>query len=152
MTTTDISRYGTLEATADGFVLRFERHFAVSPARLWQALTQPSEVAAWLAPMSGRIVGGGNPRFVFAPPGVEVGWRILECQPGELLVHTWDSAAGEPGSIVRWELQPEGDGTRLTLSQHFRTGADIPSATSGWRTHLDRLEQHLETSSEEGQA
>lgn len=148
MTTTDISRYGTVEATGEGFVLRFERQLAAPPSRVWQALTAPSELAAWLAPMEGEIAAGATPRFRFEPSGVEVAWEIRECRTFELLIHTWESAAGERGSIVRWELESEGSGTRLRLTQQFRTRTDIPSATSGWREHLDRLEQHLESNSE----
>lgn len=148
MTTTDISRYGTVDATGEGFILRFERHLGAPPSRVWQALTTPSELAGWLAPMEGEIAASAHPRFRFEPSGVEVGWEIIECRPAELLVHTWDSAAGERGSVVRWELCAEGSGTRLTLTQQFRTRADIPSATSGWREHLERLEQQLESDSE----
>jgi len=47
--------------------------------------------------------------------------------------------AGAPVSVVRFELAPDGDGCRLTLTNTHVVGADLASVGAGWHTHLEGL-------------
>ena len=49
MTETSASYDGTLERTADGGVIRFERHLAYSVAAVWDAITNPERIASVLS-------------------------------------------------------------------------------------------------------
>jgi hypothetical protein len=45
---------------------------------------------------------------------------------------------------VRWELAPDGDGARLTLTVTTPLGEDPGRACAGWEAHLEMLEAALE--------
>jgi uncharacterized protein YndB with AHSA1/START domain len=89
--------------------------FEGAPSRIYGALTD----AAQFSEMS-----GGAPAEIDAKPGgafscfggMIVG-RNVECSPGALLVQAWRARTWEPGvySIVRFELRPEGGGTRVVM-------------------------------------
>lgn len=63
---------------------------------------------------------------------------ITELEPPKLLAWTWP-ADSHLGSVVRWELEPDGDGCRLTLTQTGLTGPALLGVASGWHTHLEGL-------------
>ena len=76
----------------------------------------------------------GSPGWVAAVSAVEAG-RLLE--------YSW-SSPGEPTRPVRWEIAPEGDGTRLTLTLRVPSSEDPGRACAGWEAHLEMLEAALE--------
>ena len=50
------SRYdGTMERTADGGVIRFERHLAYPIREVWDAITNPARLADWWLPFDADI-------------------------------------------------------------------------------------------------
>ena len=56
MSDVDTSRYdGTVERTADGGVIRFERHLAYPVRDVWGAITNPARLAAWWLPFDADI-------------------------------------------------------------------------------------------------
>ena len=93
----------------------FERRFAAPRERVWRALTDPEELAGWLAPAEIDLQVGGSVVLKF-DDGDERG-TITELRPTEVLAYTWNE--GETDSLVRFELLAEGDGTRLTLRHTF---------------------------------
>ena len=60
-----------------------------------------------------------------------------------LLEYSWSTPA-EPRRPVRWEIAPEGDGSRLTLTLRTPQGEDPGRACAGWEAHLEMLEAALE--------
>ena len=46
---------GTLERTADGGVIRFERHLAYPIREVWDAITNPERLADWWLPFDADI-------------------------------------------------------------------------------------------------
>jgi uncharacterized protein YndB with AHSA1/START domain len=112
---------GTLERTADGGVIRFERHLAYPISEVWDAITNPARLADWWLPFDADITvdlrEGGQ--MVFAATGDEpmtITSTILRVEPPMLLEHTHV----DPGSYMRWELEPVDTGCVLRLS-HFVT-------------------------------
>ncbi len=111
---------GALERTADGGVIRFERHLP-SPIRdVWDAITNPARLAEWWLPFDADITvdlrEGGE--MVFARRGEEavtMTCTILRIEPPMLLEHTHAEA-----SYLRWELESVDTGCVLRLS-HFVT-------------------------------
>jgi uncharacterized protein YndB with AHSA1/START domain len=113
----------------------FERHFAAPRERVWRALTDPSELAGWLAPAEIDLRVGGLVVLKFED-GDERG-TITELLEPELLAYTWNE--GETDSLVRFDLQPDGDGSRLTLRHTFEGKVDLSSYGGGWHHHLEQL-------------
>ncbi|MEZ5230514.1 MAG: SRPBCC domain-containing protein [Acidimicrobiales bacterium] len=77
------TRYdGVLERTADGGVIRFERHLAYDVADVWDAITAPERLADWWLPFDADItvdlrVGG---EIVFTDgPMVTRSWSARSC-------------------------------------------------------------------------
>ena len=120
----DSSYDGTLERTADGGVIRFERHLPYPIRDVWDAITDPERLADWWLPFDADITvdlrEGGQ--MVFAGRGDEpmtMTCTILRVEPPMLLEHTHADA----GSYMRWELEPVDTGCVLRLS-HFVTDPD----------------------------
>jgi uncharacterized protein YndB with AHSA1/START domain len=112
---------GSLERTADGGVIRFERHLPYRIHDVWDAITDPARLADWWLPFDADITvdlrEGG--RMVFAGRGEEpvtMTFTILRVEPPTLLEHTHVDA----GSSLRWELEAVDTGCVLRLS-HFVT-------------------------------
>ena len=56
----DRSRYGTVHKRADGYQLRFERQLHHPVEKVWAALTDPAQLAQWLAPGEIELTLGGE--------------------------------------------------------------------------------------------
>ncbi len=117
----DTSYDGTLERTADGAVIRFERHLPYPTSEVWDAITDPARLADWWLPFDADITvdlrQGG--RMVFVGRGdepVTMTFTILRVEPPTLLEHSH----ADPDSSMRWELEPVDTGCVLRLS-HFVT-------------------------------
>ena len=127
------------------FVLRYERRLDHPVDRVWAALTEPDELAGWLAAaMLEPSVGGevmlhwlntddeGNEAILH---GVITGWT-----PPELLEYATDIHG-----LMRWELRADGDGTALTFVNENDHSADhLLLVLAGWHIHLDHLEDALD--------
>ena len=117
---TDARDDGTLERTADGGVIRFERHLAHPIGTVWDAITNPARLADWWLPFDADVTvdlqEGGQIVFAGAPDGepVTITCTILRVEPPTLLEHTHVEAH----SSMRWELEPVDAGCVLRLS-HF---------------------------------
>jgi uncharacterized protein YndB with AHSA1/START domain len=140
---------GTLEPTATGAVLRFERRLPHPVAEVWAAVTEPTRLADWWLPFDADITVDLRPGglMVMSATGAEpvtITCEILRVEPPVLLEHTHVG----PDSRLLWELEPDGDGCLLRLS-HFVTdrAAAIDNCYAvGLHTSLDRLAPCLEGS------
>ncbi len=137
---------GTIEATASGAVIRFERHLAHPVTEVWAAITEPARLAEWWLPFDADITVDLRPGGLMVMTGtseepVTMTCEILRVEPPVLLEHTHI----DPGSRVRWDLEPVGDHCVLRLS-HFvtdpATAIDNGYAV-GLHTSLERLAPHL---------
>jgi uncharacterized protein YndB with AHSA1/START domain len=113
----------------------FERRFEAPRERVWRALTDPDELAAWLAPAEIDAREGGSVVLKFSD-GVERG-TITELREPEVIAYTWNE--GKTDSLVRFELEPDDGGTRLRLRHTFEGEVDLPSYGGGWHHHLGLL-------------
>ena len=76
------------------------------------------------------------------PEKMSFGGTMTQCEPPRLLAYTWDFE-DEPSEVC-YELQEAGDRVRLVLTHRKLTSHDeIISASGGWHTHLDILEDVL---------
>jgi uncharacterized protein YndB with AHSA1/START domain len=124
MNDTTSSNDGTLEHTADGGVIRFERQLAYPIREVWDAITTPARLAEWWLPFDADITvdlrEGGEMVFAGIGDGAPtVTCTFLRVEPPMLLEHTHPDSA----SYMRWELESVEMGCVLRLS-HFVTDVD----------------------------
>ena len=124
-------------------------------SKVWDALTNPSLIKEYLygtAVTSDWKVGSPiTYRGEWQGKNYEDKGEILQIEPDKLLVSTfWSSLAGLPDlpenyKTVRYELFPEGDGTKLTITQdNNATQEEADHSTQNWTTVLDKLKELLE--------
>ena len=129
---------------SDGrWTLVFTRVLRHAPDRVWTALTDPAELAAW-APFDTErdlgTIGSTTLTMAGSPPGEEstnqAEVRIAD-RP-RVLEYTWGT------DLLRWELEPMGSGTKLVL---FHTISDRewgPKVAAGWHICLDVAERMMD--------
>jgi uncharacterized protein YndB with AHSA1/START domain len=140
------------------FVL--ERSYEAAPATVFAAFAEPSAKARWFAGPGDWESGGyeldfrvgGHERVAGGPPGGPIHTyeaRYQDIVPDERIVLTYDMYMDETRisvSLMTVEFQPEGDGTRLVLTEQdaFLDGYDVPAERErGTRELLDALGAEL---------
>lgn len=140
-----------------------EINIAAPVDRVWAVLTEPEHVGTWF--------GQGSPTEVDLRPGgtmvLDHGQyglfrtRIEKVDPPHYLAYRWASAyPGEAATdsnstLVEFTLTPDGEGTRLTLSESGFASLSIPpervptagydSHSAGWTEVLGNLRGYAET-------
>jgi uncharacterized protein YndB with AHSA1/START domain len=136
----DHSRYGTVHTRADGYQLRFERHLRHPVEKVWAALTNPAQLAQWLAPGEVELTLGGRVYLAFTDGDSVIDGQVTAIAPPRLLEFSWADKGDDLG-IVRWELMADGGGTRLILTHTVPEAArdfGLP-ALAGWHSLLEQL-------------
>ena len=140
---------GTLRRIDGGWELRFERRLRHSPERVWKALTTGGGLACWLAEAEIDQRPGGRmdlnfrqPDHAFMPDTPDRRLQaneVLVVRPYSRFEHTFGNNAE---SVVSWRLEPDGDGTHLTLIHRVpESWADARSnVLSGWHHHIEGLD------------
>lgn len=128
-----------LRADGDTWGLVLERELRHAPGVVWKALTDPAQLREW-APFDadGSLGAAGNRVTLttvnaggFASEAV-----VTRADEPRLLIYNWGD------SDMRWELEPLGGGTRLTLW----TSIDrryIAMGAAGWHLCFDILDYFL---------
>jgi uncharacterized protein YndB with AHSA1/START domain len=130
---------GRVIARGDGlYDIVLERRLKKSVEKVWAAITIPERIACWFAEVELEPRVGGRYKLYFLQNDYGVDGEITAFEPLRLLAHTWPTAQDRPASIVRYELEPDGEGCRLTLTQ---AGLDKASlvALPGWHAFLEAL-------------
>ncbi len=137
-------------ASADR-VLVITRLLAAPLALVFQAWTDPERMMRWYAPEgletpyaeADLCVGGRFRVLMREADGKEhdVSGEYREIVQNRKLVFTWSWVRSpEDISLVTVELEPEGDGTRLTLThEQLPDSEERDSHQSGWSTALNKL-------------
>jgi len=149
---------GTVHQDGEVVVLRFERHVAHPPEKVWRALTESEHLRHWFpADVVGERVAGAELRFVFWPETVEqagveieatgvslddpqLPGRMITWDPPRMLELTWDT------EHLRFELEPVDAGTvlRVTIRASEPGPRGYESTAAGYHTCLDALADHLD--------
>jgi uncharacterized protein YndB with AHSA1/START domain len=115
------------------------RELRHSPEKVWQALTDPAHLREW-APFDadGTLSTGATVKLttVGAPRPHVTETKVTRADAPKLLEYGW------AGNDMRWELEPSGSGTRLTLW----TSIDrrfIAMGAAGWHVCFDVLDRLL---------
>ncbi len=133
--------------------LTLKRRLKASPAKVFAAWTDAEKVKRWFAPGEATTIRaesdarvGGRYRFVMrAPDGEEhdVSGVYRDVVANQKLVFTWAwKSTPERQSVVTVLLQPDGDGTLLTLTHEQFADEDARDRHQhGWNGALDKLEK-----------
>lgn len=143
-------RIDTLDALPGGIqmdkpaAIQIDHVFAHPPARVWRALTEPALHAQWWAAGDVRPEVGHRFELDMGPWGKRP-CEVLAAEHERLFSFNFANM-----SKVTWRLQPEGDGTRLTL---VHDGFDLDTEMGrqayegmgkGWPSVIARMEPVLE--------
>ncbi len=133
---------GAMTEVDGGRAITFRRLLAHEPSVVWSALTDPNELASWLAGARLEPRVGGVAEFDFGH-GTASG-TVTEFEPPTRLTYSWSSPSAAQ-STVRWELEdgPAG-GTWLTLTHAVTSPEDGIDLLAGWHLHLDGLREALD--------
>ena len=118
----------------DKWTLILVREMRHSPEKVWEALTDPVQLRQW-AP----FVVDGNLGTVGAT--VNLTW-VGNPTPHKISVTRVEAPEVLEFSDIRWELEPNGNGTRLTL-WHKIDRRFIAWGAAGWHISFDGLERLL---------
>ena len=137
----------TATVTPDQNAVIAEVFIAAPPARVFQAISDPTQLPRWW----------GQDGLYHVTKSTMDG-EYLEVDPPRLLVHTWVSSYDTAKTVVRWELEPQtmnslhpsgpkksGTGTLVRVTQEGFAG-NFESAKAhgeGWKRVLGWLEAFL---------
>jgi uncharacterized protein YndB with AHSA1/START domain len=121
----------------DQWTLVLVRELHQPPAKVWEALTDPEQLREWAPFDSDRNLGSVGPATLstFGAPYVSETHVKLADAP-RALEYDWG------GGDIRWELEPLGSGTRLTLWANIDRRY-IAMGAAGWHVCLDVMDQLL---------
>jgi uncharacterized protein YndB with AHSA1/START domain len=116
-------------ATAPG--LRRDVILPIGTDAVWKALTDPDEVTKWFgASVEWELRAGGA--AVFRLPGGDREGRVQGVEPGRRLQFLWWPAGDRSEACeVTYELQPNDDGSRLTVTERRLAAPDEATEPAG---------------------
>lgn len=119
-------------------IARFQLTLDNHVEEVWDALTRPDRLPQWLAPGEIEPRVGGAARMDFGDSGIVIESTVTAFEPCRLLAYSW-SGPREPARPVRWEIEPLGAGSVLTLTLVTPASDDPDRAAAGWAAHLEML-------------
>jgi len=136
---------GTLDHHGDQQVIRFERRLDHPVERVWRAISEPGEMAKWLALTELDPAEGGT---------VVLTWQNTDDEGNTAVARGTVTALDPPRLIefdtdihgrLRWELEPDGEGTFLSFTAEVQLPEEYElKVLAGWHIHLDHLEDVLD--------
>ncbi|HWC95833.1 MAG TPA: SRPBCC family protein [Candidatus Sulfopaludibacter sp.] len=127
------ARGAQVQKEGDKWTLILVRELRHSPEKVWQALTDPAHLREWAPFVSDSrldAVGTVNLTWVGAPMAMET--KVTRADAPKVLEY----------NDTRWELEPVGSGTRLTLWQSIDRRY-ISMGAAGWHISFDVLDRLL---------
>jgi uncharacterized protein YndB with AHSA1/START domain len=123
----------------DKWTLVLVRELRHPPAKVWKALTEPGQLREWAPFDADRDLGSvGEVKLstVGTPTPQVSDSKVKRAEPPTLLEYSWG------GNDLRWQLEPLGSGTRLTLWHNIDRGF-ISMGAAGWHICFDVLDHLL---------
>lgn len=141
------------------FILGQERVFDAPLERVFEVITEPTELATWWGPhgfttpeihLDLRV--GGSYRFTMQPPdgaAFHLSGEFLEVEPPDRLSFTfrWDEPdPDDRETVVVLSLDSVGGATAVSLSQgEFATEGRLELHRKGWSDSFEKLDVALQT-------
>lgn len=125
--------------------LTITRALLDDPQRVWAALTDPEQLAAWFWPprFETEVTLDLARGYRIASPtvGMAVSGDFTVVDAPRSLVETWTWDGEDQSTLVTFTLS---DSTGLTVTHEgFNTEEEVASHIVGWNDCLDRLESYL---------
>ncbi len=139
MTSDDLAD-ATLTPDGDAWTLVFVRDLRHPPAAVWSALTDPDRLDRWAPFAASRDLGTTGDATLTMVDGAEredLPATVRRAEAPVLLEYTWGD------DLLRWELEPVGGGTRLTLRHTLAERGTGAMAAAGWHLCLGWLDRLL---------
>lgn len=131
----EVTRHG------DTVTIVFRRRYARPLEKVWAALTVPERLTDWFAEASvDRMAVGGTIQLYFTGADYRSIARITAYDPPRTIAWTWSDPDGSKASNVRFDLEPDGDGCRLTLTHSDLPVNEARGVAPGWHAHLMAIE------------
>lgn len=126
-----------IQKDGEKWTLVLVRELRHPPAMVWEALTDPSHLSQW-APFDAdrNLAAEGRVKFCMTGTAHTFETVVKRAEAPHLLEYSW----GE--SDLRWQLEPHGRGTRLTL-WHNIDRRFISWGAAGWHIAFDVLDRQL---------
>jgi uncharacterized protein YndB with AHSA1/START domain len=138
-----IERKPSTGAHASLTAIHYEIDFKASPQRLYEALLDQKQFAAFSGlPATIDSTPGG----AFSMFGGLIEGRNVELVPNRRIVQAWRPAAWAAGlySLIRFEFEPRGTETTLFFDHTAFPAGDYDSLDWGWHNHYwDPLKKYL---------
>ncbi len=132
----DAAEFGSLERVGDLSILRYERRLAHPRERVWRAITEDADLAAWFpTTIEGPRRAGAKLHFSFRHgEGQAFDGEMLAFVPPSLLELRWAD------DVLRFELESEVENEtvlhlRVIFSEHGKAARDA----AGWHVCLEGL-------------
>ncbi len=124
-------------------------------SKVWAALTQPEMIKQYLfgttVTTDWRVGSPITYEGIWEGKAYKDKGKVLQIEPEKLLVSTfWSALSGLPDvpenyQTVRYDLAPEGSGTRLTITQdNNATLADAQHSEQNWSMVLEGMKKVIE--------
>jgi uncharacterized protein YndB with AHSA1/START domain len=135
---------GEIRRTGETVEITFRRRYARPIEKLWAALTVPERIADWFAEVETLDLRlGGAIHLSFPGDLAKIRGVITAYEPPRRLTWTWPQPDGSE-SVVSFELEPDGAGCRLTLTEGALTFSQRAGNAAGWHAHLQAMEDAME--------
>jgi len=132
---------GTVRREGDTITVVFHRRYARPIVKVWAALTVPERISDWFATTKVDQVGvGGTMDLDFKDENYRSLGRIVTYEPMKTFAWEWTELDGSKTSLVRWDLEPDGDGCRVTLTHSGLSPSEAKDVGPGWHAHLQAIE------------
>ena len=128
-----------VEKDGDNWTLVLVRDLRHAPDKVWEALTDPAQLSEWAPFDADRNLAAVGPVKLSTAgmPEPQVSESaVTRAEAPKALEYSWG------GGNLRWELEPLGSGTRLTL-WHNIDRRFISWGAAGWHICFDVLERLL---------
>lgn len=129
-----------VQREGEKWTLVLVRELRHSPARVWQALTDPAHLREWAPFDADRTLGTVGTTVKLTTAGAPTPrvseTTVTRARAPEVLEYKWG------GFDMRWQLEASGDGTRLTLWTHIDRRF-ISMGAAGWHICFDVLDHLL---------
>jgi uncharacterized protein YndB with AHSA1/START domain len=126
--------------------LRFERRYPHPIEKVWDAITQPERLVAWLGEAELELEEGGAIKITWLNTDEDgntavYNGRITRFEPPHVL--EWD---GDIHGRLLWELRADGDAATVLKLTNWTPAPDDyrTKVAAGWDIHLDHLATALD--------
>lgn len=137
---TDID-LGEMRRTGDRAEIVFHRRYARPVEKVWAALTSPERISDWFANTTiDRMAISGVIDLDFKDENYRSRGRIVAYEPMTTFAWEWTELDGSNPSLVRWDLEPDGDGCRVTLTHSGLKPSEAGGVGAGWHAHLQAIQ------------